>query len=55
MTKQEETDKLISVINQGLANGIITNHDGIKIAVICDIAKSLSIIADKMQESEKKK
>lgn len=53
MTKQEETVELISALNQGLANGIITNHDGIKIAVICDIAKSLSIIADSMQESKK--
>lgn len=53
MTKQEETVELISALNQGLVNGIITNHEGIKIAVMCDIAKSLSIIADKMQESKK--
>lgn len=52
MTKQEETVELISALNQGLVNGIITNHEGIKIAVICDIAKSLSIIADSLQEKE---
>lgn len=53
MTKQEETDDLISYISKGLENRSIKNPDGIKVALICDIAKSLSIIADKMQEKGK--
>lgn len=54
MTKQEETNKLLFGINETLNTRIINHYDGIQTALLCDIAKSLSIIADKMQESERK-
>lgn len=49
MTKQEETDKIIEIINKCVEEGIIKDFDNIKIALLTDIAKSLSIIADNMQ------
>lgn len=49
MTKQEETDKIMEIINKCVEEGIIKDFDNIKIALLTDIAKSLSIIADNMQ------
>lgn len=49
MTKQEETDKIMEIINKCVEEGIIKDFDNIKIVLLTDIAKSLSIIADNMQ------
>lgn len=50
MTKQEETNMLLNEINNLILKGEMKNDLQIIGAVLIDIAKSLSIIADSMQE-----
>jgi len=50
MTKQEETNMLLNEINNLILKGEMKNDLQIIGAVLIDIDKSLSIIADSMQE-----
>lgn len=45
MTKLEQTNSVLELINEGLNNGKLNNEETIGMALL-DIAKSLAIIAD---------
>lgn len=47
MTKTEETMRIIDNINKALSKGMCTPKDLI-LPILCDIATSLAIIADKV-------
>ena len=47
MTKTEETMRIIDNINKVLSRGVCTPKDLI-LTILCDIATSLAIIADKV-------
>ena len=54
MTRTEETCKNISMIGETMIRDKVTQKDltGAMVLALCDISKSLAIIADKMTEND---